>query len=179
MSRASLLTAVVASLALAACSTDEHQDLKQWMKDVTKDMKGRVKPLPEMKPFPIVSYEAAELTDPFNSVKIGPDKKPDGAGTGGGIRPDFNRFREPLEAYPLESLKMVGLIQKAKMLNAIIKADKTVHLVKIGNYMGQNFGMITQITDSEVQLRELVQDSAGDWVERPGTLQLQEQEMKK
>ena len=68
MSRASLLTVIVASLALAACSTDEHQDLKQWMKDVTKDMKGRVKPLPEMKPFPIVSYEAAELTDPFNTV---------------------------------------------------------------------------------------------------------------
>jgi len=179
MSRAGLLTVVVASLALAACSSDEHQDLKQWMKEVTKDMKGRVKPLPEMKPFPIVSYEAAEMTDPFNAAKIGPDKKPDGAGSGGGLRPDFNRFREPLESYPLESLKMVGLIQKAKMLNAIIKADKTVHLVKIGNYMGQNFGMVTQITDSEVHLRELVQDSAGDWVERPGTLQLQEQEMKK
>ncbi|TRZ66559.1 MAG: pilus assembly protein PilP [Rhodocyclaceae bacterium] len=179
MSPASLLTVVLASLVLGACSTDEHQDLKQWMKDATKDMKGRVKPLPEVKPFPIVSYEAAEMTDPFNPVKIGPDKKPDGAGSGGGIKPDFNRFREPLEGYPLESLKMVGLIQKAKMLNAIIKADKTVHLVKIGNYMGQNFGMITQITDTEVQLRELVQDSAGDWVERPGTLQLQEQEMKK
>ena len=179
MNRTSLLAVALASLVLGACSTDDHQDLKQWMKDVTKDMKGRVKPLPEMKPFPIVSYEAAETTDPFNPVKIGPDKKPDGSGSGGGIKPDFNRFREPLEAYPLESLKMVGLIQKAKMLNAIIKADKTVHLVKIGNYMGQNFGMITQITDTEVQLRELVQDSAGDWVERPGTLQLQEQEMKK
>jgi len=179
MSRARLITSILASLMLVACSTDEHQDLKQWMKDATKDMKGRVKPLPEMKPFPIVSYEAAEMTDPFNAAKIGPDRKPFGAGSGGGIKPDFNRFREPLEAYPLESLKMVGLIQKAKMLNAIIKADKTVHLVKIGNYVGQNFGMITQITDTEVQLRELVQDSAGDWVERPGTLQLQEQEMKK
>lgn len=179
MKRPSLVTFMVVGLMLGACSSDDHQDLKQWMKDATKDMKGRVKPLPEMKPFPIVSYEAAEMADPFNPVKIGPDKKPEGGGTGGGITPDFNRFREPLEAYPLESLKMVGLIQKDKMLNAIIKADKTVHLVKIGNYMGQNFGMITQITDSEVQLRELVQDSAGDWVERPGTLQLQEQEMKK
>lgn len=182
MSRPALITVVVASLALSvvlsACSSDEHQDLKQWMKDATKDMKGRVKPLPEMKPFPIVSYEAAELTDPFSPAKIGPDKKPEGS-AGGGIRPDFNRYREPLESYPLESLKMVGLIQKGKMLNAIIKADKNVHLVKIGNYMGQNFGMITQITESEVQLRELVQDSAGDWVERPGTLQLQEQETKK
>lgn len=178
MSRPALIAAVLAALVLGACGSDEHQDLKQWMKDATKDMKGRVKPLPEMKPFPIVSYDAAEMTDPFNPVKIGPDKKVE-AGGGGGIKPDFNRFREPLEAYPLESLKMVGLIQKEKMLNAIIKADKAVHLVKIGNYLGQNFGMITDITESEVHLRELVQDSAGDWVERPGTLQLQEQETKK
>lgn len=177
MNRLAML--VLAALALGACSSDEHQDLKQWMKDATKDMKGRVKPLPEIKPFPIVSYEAAETTDPFSAAKIGPDKKPEGSGSGGGVKPDFNRFREPLESYPLESLKMVGLIQKGKMMHAIIKADKAVHLVKIGNYIGQNFGMITDITDSEVQLRELVQDSAGDWVERVGALQLQEQEMKK
>lgn len=179
MSRATLIALALASLALGACGSDEHQDLKQWMKDATKDMKGRVKPLPEIKPFPIVSYEATDMTDPFSPTKIGADKKPAGTGKGGGLTPDFNRFKEPLEAYPLESLKMVGMIQKDKMLHAIIKADKSVHLVKIGNYLGQNFGMIIQITESEVQLRELVQDSAGDWVERPATLQLQEQEMKK
>lgn len=180
MSRtAALILTLCITLLLGACGSDEHQDLKQWMKDVTKDMKGKVPPLPEIKPFPIVSYEANDLTDPFSTAKIGPDKKPEGSAAGGGLRPDFNRFREPLEAYPLESLKMVGLIQKGKMLNAIIKADKAVHLVKMGNYMGQNFGMITQITESEVQIRELVQDSAGDWIERQGTLQLQEQEVKK
>ena len=179
MSRTALMTVVLATLVLAACGSEEHQDLKLWMKEATKDMKGRVPPLPEIKAFPIVSYEAADLTDPFNPVKIGPDKKPEGSGAGGGIQPDFKRFKEPLEAYPLDALKMVGLIQQGKMLNAIIKADKTVHVVKIGNYMGQNFGIITNITESEVQLRELVQDSAGDWVERASTLQLQEQEIKK
>ncbi|TRZ57883.1 MAG: pilus assembly protein PilP [Rhodocyclaceae bacterium] len=173
------ITVVLASLMLGACGTDEHQDLKQWMKEATKDMKGRIKPLPEMKPFPIVSYEAAEAIDPFSPAKIGPDRKPQGSDVGGGHKPDFNRFREPLEAYPLESLKMVGLIQKGKMMNAIIKADKSVHLVKIGNYMGQNFGMITEITESDLELRELIQDSVGDWVERAGRLQLQEQEMTK
>lgn len=166
-------------MAVAGCSSDEHQDLKQWMKDATKDMKGRVKPLPEMKPFPIVSYEAADATDPFSIAKIGPEKKPEGNAAGGGLKPDFNRFREPLEAFPLEAMRMVGLIQKGKMLNAIIVADRKVHLVKMGNYIGQNFGMITQITESEIQLRELVQDSVGDWVERPGALQLKEQETKK
>lgn len=179
MSRTALILPLIAAMLLSACASDEHQDIKLWMKEVTKDMKGKVPPLPEIKPFPIVSYEANDQTDPFSSAKIGPDKKPEGGSTGGGLKPDFNRFKEPLEAYPLEALKMVGLIQQGKMLNAIIKVEKNVHLVKIGNYVGQNFGMITQITESEVQLRELVQDSAGDWVERPGALQLQEQEAKK
>ncbi|MFA7270334.1 MAG: pilus assembly protein PilP [Sterolibacterium sp.] len=178
MSRIALIMTALSGLALTACSSEEHQDIKQWMNEVTKDMRGRVPPLPEIKPFPIVSYEAAELMDPFNSAKIEPDKKPEGGG-GGGIKPDFNRFREPLESYPLDALKMIGLIQQGRMRNAIIMADKSVHLVKIGNYMGQNFGIITDITQSEVQLREQVQDASGDWVERTNSLQLQEQETKK
>lgn len=173
-----LALTVLASLALGACSSEENQDIKLWMNEVTKDMKGRVPPLPEIKPFPIVSYETAELMDPFNPAKIEPEKKPDGGG-GSGVKPDFNRFKEPLEAYPLESLKLTGLIQKGKLINAIIMADKTIYLVKIGNYMGQNFGIITDITPSEVQLKEQVQDASGDWVERTSTLQLLEQEMKK
>jgi len=70
-------------------------------------------------------------------------------------------------------------LKQEKMTNAIIRADNKAYLVKIGNYLGQNFGMIVDITDSEVQLKELVQDSSGDWVERPSSLQLQEQETKK
>ena len=178
MRRIVLALTVLTSMALVACSSEEHQDIKQWMSEVTKGMKGRVPPLPEIKPFPIVSYEAADLMDPFNPAKIEPEKKPDGTG-GSGVKPDFNRFKEPLEAYALDSLKMIGLIEKGKMKNAVIMADKAVYLVKIGNYMGQNFGIITDITPSEVQLREQVQDSSGDWVERTSTLQLLEQEMKK
>ena len=95
------------------------------------------------------------------------------------MKPDLDRRKEPLEAFPLESLKMVGVLQKDKMIHAIIQAGKAVHQVKIGNYMGQNFGIITNITESEIQLRELVQDAVGDWVERTSSLQLQEQEVKK
>ncbi len=173
MSRLASAILIVTTVSLFACSSEEHQDIKLWMNEVTKDMKGRVPPLPEIKPFPIVSYEAVELMDPFNPAKIEPDKKPESSG--GGVKPDFNRFKEPLEAYSLDALKMIGLIQKGRMKNAIIMADKTVHLVKIGNYMGQNFGIITDITQSEVQLREQVQDTSGDWVERSSSLQLQEQ----
>ncbi|MDD5176580.1 MAG: pilus assembly protein PilP [Sterolibacterium sp.] len=177
MMRIVLTLTVLASLALSACSSEEHQDIKLWMNEVTKDMKGRVPPLPEIKPFPIVSYEAADLMDPFNPAKIEPEKKPEGGGSG--VKPDFNRFKEPLEAYALDSLKLTGLIQNGRMRNAIIMADKMIYVVKIGNYMGQNFGIITDITASEVQLREQVQDASGDWVERTSTLQLLEQEMKK
>ena len=176
MKRTTLTLTVLASLVLTACGSDEHQDIKLWMNEVTKDMKGRVSPLPEIKPFPIVSYETSELMDPFNSAKIEPEKKPD-VGDGKGLKPDLNRFKEPLEAYPLDSLKMKGLIQKNKMKNAIIMAGSTVYLVKIGNYIGQNFGVITDITPSDVQLRERIQDTNGEWVERTSTLQLAEQQM--
>ena len=177
MNRIAPTLGVLASLLLGACSSEEHQDLRQWMKESTQDMKGKVPPLPEIKSFPIVAYETGELKDPFNPNKIEAEKK--SRVGGGGIKPNFDRYKEPLEAYPLESLKMVGLIQNGKMLNAVIMADKAVHLVKIGNYMGQNFGMIVHINESEVQLKELVQDPAGDWEERTSTLQLQEQETKK
>lgn len=175
MSRLMPTLAVLAALILTACGGDGHDDLRLWMKDATKDMKGRVPPLPEIKPFPIVSYDADERLDPFKPVGIDPEKK----AAGGGIKPDFDRRKEPLESYPLESLKMVGLLQQGKMKHAIIRAGAVVYQVKIGNYVGQNFGIITNISESEVQIRELVQDSNGDWVERTSTLQLQEQETKK
>lgn len=174
MSGLMLTVAVLASLMLTACGGDVHEDLKLWMKEATKDMKGRVPQLPEIKPFPVVSYDAGEKLDPFKPVGIEPGKK----AVGGGIKPDFGRRKEPLEAYSLESLKMVGLLQQGRVRHAIIRAGTAIHQVKVGNYMGQNFGRITNISDNEVRIRELIQDPAGDWIERASTLQLQEQETK-
>jgi type IV pilus assembly protein PilP len=163
----------LACLGLAGCGGEEHQDLRQWMKESTKDFKGRVPPLPEIKSFPPVAYEAIDLLEPFNSAKIEPEKKPGS----GGLKPDFERRKEPLEAYPLESLKMVGVLVKGKMTHALVQADKTLHQVKIGNYMGQNFGIITEIGETEIKLKELVSDSLGDYAERTSTLQLQEKQL--
>lgn len=160
-------------LALAACGGDEHQDLKQWMADASKDMRGRVQPIPQIKAFPIVSYDAGDLLDPFSAAKVIPEKRI----TAGGIQPDFDRPREPLEAYPLESLKMVGVVRKNKTLYGLIQVDNMVHQVRNGNHLGQNFGVVSAITESQVTIKELVQDPSGqtaDWVERPATLQLQE-----
>ncbi len=162
-------------LALAGCGGDVHDDIKTWMKDSTANLKGRVPPLPEIKAFPIVSYDAGDQLDPFRPLAADPEKKV----TGSGIKPDLERRREPLESFPLESLKMVGLLQRDKMKHAIVRVGSNVYQVKIGNYLGQNFGIITDIKDSEVQIKELVQDPAGDWVERTSKLQLQEQETKK
>lgn len=156
---------------LAGCAGDDQQDIKEWMDAESKTMRGAVKPLPEIKPFPVVAYSAAPITEPFKVSRIEPDKA-----RGGGARPDMNRRREPLEAYPLESLRMVGVLRQGKVVEALIRADKNLYQVKVGNYMGQDFGVVTNISDTEVALRELVEDVNGDWVERASTLMLQEQQ---
>ncbi|MBP9218153.1 MAG: pilus assembly protein PilP [Sterolibacterium sp.] len=162
---------------LSGCVTDDHQDLKVWMQEASKDIKGHIPPLPEIKPFPVVSYDAADVVEPFSPAKIEPEKRV-GAG-GSGLKPDLNRYREPLEAYPLEALRMVGVLREKNRVSAVVLADKAAYTVRVGNYIGQNFGRIVRITDSEIQLKELVQDSDDEWVEREAALQLQEQENKK
>jgi len=163
----------LACIGLAACGGEDHQDLRQWMKDATKDLKGKIPPLPGLKSFPQTAYEAGELVDPYNATKIEPERK---AGGSGGLKPDIERRKEPLEAYPLESLRMVGTLMMGKMVHALVQADKNLHQVKIGNYMGQNFGIITDINETEVKLKELVPDSLGDYTERTSALQLQEKQ---
>jgi type IV pilus assembly protein PilP len=170
------LTIALASLVLVACSSGDHEDLRKWMNEASKDIKGRIPPLPDVKPYAPVPYDAASLLDPFKPAKIEPDQK---SGGGGGIRPDLDRPREPLEAYPLESLKYVGVFIKNKTGYAIVQSDGSLFQVKVGNYLGQNFGVITKVSETEVTLRELVQDAGGDWVERVSALLLQEKETRK
>lgn len=163
-------------LSLLACSGGDNQDLRQWMNEAGKDNKGKIPPLPQVKPYEPVSYDAGNLLDPFKPAKIGPEQK---KSTGGGVQPDMDRPREPLEAYPLESLKYVGVMTRKNASYAIIQVDGALYQVKVGNYMGQNFGVITKVAESEVTLKELTQDSAGDWVEKVSVLLLQGQEGKK
>jgi type IV pilus assembly protein PilP len=163
------LTLLLFSIMIAGCGIGGKSDLEQFVADSGKNLQGKVEPLPKVKPYEPFEYNAFDLPDPFKPRKLSPS-----AG-GGGLQPDLMRPKEPLEAYSLETLKMVGVIQKGKDINAIIKApDNSVYHVHIGNYLGQNFGKIVGITDSEVKLREIVQDSAGDWTERDSTLTLQE-----
>ena len=160
----------IAVAVLASCSS-EIDDLKNFVRDSEKGLPRRIEPLPPVKPFEPFAYEGFDLPDPFKPRKLAPPKE----GGGGGIAPDLNRRKEPLEAFPLEQLKMVGTLSQGKDTYAIVRADKTLYRVKKGNYMGQNFGLITDVTESEIKLKEIVQDSAGDWAERQSVLPLLEE----
>lgn len=162
------------TLVLAACGASSD-DPREFVKNAGKDMRGKVAPLPEVKPYEPFTYEALDLPDPFKPRKLAPPK-----GSGGGLQPDFNRPKEALESFALETLKMVGTLQKDKVVYAIVKTpENSLYRVRPGNYIGQNFGIITQVTDNEVKLTEIVQDSAGDWTERNSSLALAEEQQKK
>jgi type IV pilus assembly protein PilP len=166
------------ALALSGCDGGEQQELRAELASLTKDLRGKVDPLPVVKPYEPVPYTAYDLADPFGPAKI-QLVAAKGAGKGaGGLQPDLNRPKEPLEAFPLETLKMVGTLERGRQMYALVKADAGLYRVRVGNYLGQNFGVITKITDSEIALRELVQDAGGDWAERETTLLLQEADVK-
>jgi len=156
------------------CSSGEHEDIKQWMADSSKDLRGRVPPLPELKPFPVVSYEPAGTQDPFSAARIDPEKKESGAN-----KPDLNRPREQLENFPIESINFVGVVREKKgaVSHALVHVEGLVYRAAKGNYLGQNYGRIINITDTEIVIIESVQDPTGqstDWIEREVSLQMRE-----
>ncbi|CAG1769975.1 hypothetical protein BAC2_00726 [uncultured bacterium] len=164
---------LAAMLALVGCSSEEGDDLDKFIKESGKEFRGKVDPLPEVTPFVPVEFNAdGTLNDPFKPRQAQSDKEK----KGGGLQPDLNRPREAMEAYPLESLKYVGSLYKAKLKFALVKApDNAVNQLTIGNYLGQNLGMVVDITDNEIKIKEIVQDElSGDWVERAASLSLQE-----
>ena len=164
-----LILVSVISFTLTACNGDGGDDLDKFMRDAANDMRIKIKPLPEVKPYMALQFNAdGILTDPFKSRKT--------ANKASALQPDLGRPKEPMESYPLESIKYVGLLSKSKLTYALLKTpDNGVQQVKIGNFVGQNFGVVTKITDSEIVLKEIVQDdTSGDWVERESNLALQE-----
>jgi type IV pilus assembly protein PilP len=162
-----LTIAVVTAFILAGCGGESHQDLRAWMASQGANVKGKLDPLPQMKPYEPFTYNAFDLPDPFKPRKIEPTKG------GSKLAPDLARRKEPLEGYPLEALNMVGTLEKGRTVYALIRTpEKDLYQVRQGNYLGQNYGVIIGVTDGEIRLKELVQDGAGDWTERSSTLQL-------
>lgn len=161
------LVLVFSLIGLAGCASEEHQDIKEWMREQSKDMRGRVPPLPEIKPFPPVAYEAESMISPFSPGKVVTieavlDK----------TAPDRNRPVQPLESFPLEDLKVAGVILSGAVPYALIQTpppNKPKH-VRVGEYMGQSYGKIIAITREGVTVRETVKDANGAWVEQEKTL---------
>lgn len=175
-----IFLATCCCMTLVACSSSDHEDLKHWMADSTKDFRGNVPKLPEVKPYEPVPYQVEGVLDPFKPGKIEPESRQRQlSGKAGAFQPDFEarELRNSLlEKYPVESLKMIGYMNVNRRPIAVIQVEDKVKQVKVGDYVGLDFGMVTQVTETEIQLRELIQDSAGDWSERKSSLRLQSKE---
>jgi type IV pilus assembly protein PilP len=165
-----LICLALVSLLLAGCGGEEFQDLRDFVKNSGADMRGQIEPPPEVKPYESFAYNNdKDLPDPFKP------RKPEvhTVGPAGANQPDLERTKEALEEFPLESLKMVGYLFQNKVGYAVIRApDNKLYRVKSGNYVGLNFGLIKEVAGTEVTIKEMVQDSSGDWTERISTLQL-------
>lgn len=156
-------------LLLWACSGNKGDDLDKFMATAANDMSKGVEPLPEVLPYSPLQYNAdGTLSDPFKARKA--------SSKSGSLQPNTNRPKEALEAYPLESLKYVGSMSKNKLSYALIRTpDNTIQQVKMGNYVGPNFGLVTQINEGAIEIKEIIQDDlTGDWVERNSSINLQE-----
>lgn len=168
---------LTASLALSACSSSEQEELQTWMAQERANAKPRIQPLEEPKAFTPQAYLGSEGMDPFNPLKLMQVLRRESAQTNANtslIAAELNRRKEPLEAEPLDAMSMVGSLDKKGVPTALVKVGTLLYQVRAGNYLGQNYGKITRITETSIQLREIVQDGGGDWVERNSTLELQE-----
>ncbi|MHB1121544.1 MAG: pilus assembly protein PilP [Ramlibacter sp.] len=165
------------SLALAACTQSGQEELQQWMNQQRAQTRPKVEPIPEPKKFTPQAYTQERAGDPFSNQKLTQALKRESAQTtttASLVAPELARRKEPLEAYPLDAMTMVGSLIKQGKPVALIRVDNLLYQVRPGNYLGQNYGRITKVDETEVVLREIVQDSGGEWIERTATLQLQE-----
>ena len=179
MKRTSLtaLMAVALALLLSGCGTGGQDDLAQWMSNLRATTKPRVTPLTEPKEYVPEKYIAETGVEPFNPQKLTQALRRDAQESvtnASLIAPELARRKEPLEAYPLDTIKMVGSLLKSGLPTALVNVDKLLYQVRLGEYLGQNYGKIVGITETGLQLREIVQDATGDWIERMTTLDLQE-----
>jgi type IV pilus assembly protein PilP len=161
-------------LGLAGCGDGGVQEVKRWMEDVRRQTVVAVPKITEPKKFTPFMYSAKNEVDPYNPGKLSAALAKLKSNSDSGLKPDLERRKEPLEAYPLDTIRMVGTLEKPGLNYALLQVEKSVFQAKVGNYIGQNFGMITRITDSEVELKEIVRDAAGEWTERKAKLELQE-----
>jgi type IV pilus assembly protein PilP len=161
-------TVLFVSVVLVGCTEGDMRDLHRFVQEAHKDRKPRVEPLPRIRPYESYSYTATNLADPFSRGNLR-KRRPMAASSG--LSPDVDRRKEPLEQYPLDSLRMVGTLSRGDASWAVIHApDGTIHRAGAGNYLGQNFGKILTVADEKLDIKEIVQGPGGNWVERDSTI---------
>lgn len=181
-----LIVALLAGIFLTACGGSDEQDIREWMKEQSKDLRGRVPDLPQIKALPVLTYEPGDIAAPFSPDKVFADDLKAGARNivSGGPK-DINPDAYPMTKYPLETMRLVGTIYVGKELRALVVSEREpVRQVRVGDYIGQNHGQIKSImpaTDDDqgsILLKEILLDK-GVWIERETRFPSQEKGDKK
>ena len=175
-----LVTLLVVCVPLAGCGGGSMADLRSYVAEVKTRKGSRIEELPPIEPYVVYTYPcdgAIQCVDPFEPFYLEPPKPPEAEGqvASSGISPDFDRNREELESYPLDGLRMMGTLAKDEQFWGIVRdPDAIIHRVQVGNYIGQNHGKITNITEDRIELLEIVPDGRGGWEERNAEIALAE-----
>jgi type IV pilus assembly protein PilP len=175
----SLVLVVPAIMMLTGCFSSKDAELQQWMVEQRGNTPAKVTPVAEPKKFKPQAYTQEAAMEPFNNQKLLQALRKDSSQSAANlalISPELARRKEALESFPLDTVSMVGTLNKQNTLVALLRVDKLLYQAKVGNYVGLNYGRITKISDSEIALREIAQDASGEWVERKVNLQLQAKE---
>ena len=167
--------AAACAVLLAGCGTSDESELRTWMNSVKQSTRITTQPVPPPKEFTPFVYDSGGSVEPFDPQKIlmAVARQQQARASASAVKPDLERRREVLEGFPLDQIRMVGMMRQGGTNVALLETNGSTHMVRVGNYLGQNFGVVTRITETELLLKEIVQDAAGEWVERPAKLELQ------
>jgi len=160
-------------LGLAGCS-DSMGELQAWTEQQRREVKYGMQALPAPSRFEPYPYQAQPGPDPFDAQKLAAAMKLESAQASPRLAAELRRRREPLEAFGLESMAMAGTLLRQGRPVALVSVDRMLYQVRLGDYMGQNNGRVVKIEEGRIELREVVQDAAGDWVERTASVQARE-----
>lgn len=167
MIRAGARALLIGTAALLAACGPDMADLRQYVDEVKARKTAQIPPIPQMKQYEAFAYQEGGRRDPF--LPTIPER--DRSSAGNGLRPDENRNKEPLEEFPIDSLRMVGVVNYNGRQYAMVKApDGVIHRVSVGDHLGQNYGKITKISETEIDLVEIIADGFGGFIERQAML---------
>ena len=167
---------VACVISLGGCSGVAQDDLAIWMSEQRATVRPSVEQVSAPTPFNPQAYRGIGAISPFSDEKLAVLLRAESSSplTSTLIAAEMNRRKEPLEFVPLDVIRMVGILQRGNEKVALVRSDDLLYQIRTGNYLGQNYGRVTAVTETQISLREIVQDAAGEWIERTTILQLLE-----